>query len=1098
MKILTTLAFCLSITGILPFFGAVAMAQSVTNTRSSTSYPTLAAAISSAQPGDTVKLDGDLSEADVLVNQSVTLDGGGFTLIGGLVISQPNLMVTVRDMTLTQLNPANGILLAASGIHLTVESCKISDFEKHSGIGVLGSGNKLQLKKAFIQACDTGIHSVDGGNQITLIETTIDNVTQCLRSTKTGDNWKIQNSDLIALGVAAILLEDAGSGYQADEKTVIQPELPPSGGPPAPAEIPTPTVKIEKPWPEPNVPAGKHLWDLEPSLVELARKTIVSQPVPPTDPQPVGKWLRGHAVNLSNRQLKATLWGTPNQLTLSLGKNDVWDRRFAFGEVVTLDRIRRGAFSPSNQGKVTMGLMEEDGTAAAHPAEWLAYDFPTSKPVGQVTLDCPQFSGAAQPEAAIKMDDGSAQIVLKKDAATLDLTFLTSMTSNVITLHGRGTGLKDPISLRLYRHQDTCRPGKTGQYISVVPGYDYAADAAKDPNLAKIIDMPESGTDGTFFWIRQKFPAEKTFPDGFEYYLVALLDGAEATVKLVNGEAGLGIVPVAPPPEADEFPSLGFQPNYEPLREALGSSATAKTKGIPTKFTAYITVVTSNDAADPLAVAKANLLESRKLALEGLRKQNTDWYEKFYALRENGRVFSGSDASAEQWLKAAFRSWTSIHSVEGNPDPARLESDAPYAWMEVDTPNWHNVICYNDIYDTPWQTVLNRADRCTEWQGLLKHWLPAARANAREVFNLPGWFIGHGYLPPIKADRYAHSHSILEFAMEIPAQVLKPVWDTWDYSGDEAFLKNTVYPLTRELATFYAAYVTREDDGLYHVIPTVSSEHHGLGYQYSVNKNSASALSFIKWTLRSAADAAEILGVDEPERSQWREISDNMAPYPKWDTPEGPVITDIAGIDPIAHHGFNHFAGWLPVILADQVTLDSDAETKEVYLRSARTIGHKTWHAADVPYLLGASSDVAQPEPNWFQKIGPGMKLDSAKNLQTITLKEPERLLNSRIGRIHLFPAVPATATIAFRNFQTRGGFLVTAEKVKGKTTFVEITTRRSIDCEVMNPWPGQEVEIRDKSSNQIYPSRKDNTNGECLIFAAEAGSSYQILQAAK
>jgi hypothetical protein len=513
------------------------------------------------------------------------------------------------------------------------------------------------------------------------------------------------------------------------------------------------------------------------------------------------------------------------------------------------------------------------------------------------------------------------------------------------------------------------------------------------------------------------------------------------------------------------------------------------------EFSAYVTVVTTNDAADPLAVAKANLLQSRKSALVGLRRQNAAWYANFYARRENGRVFSGSHESARQWLKAAFRSWTSVHSVEGNPDPSRLESDAPYAWMEIDSPNWHNVICYNDIYDTPWQTVLNRADRCTEWQGLLRHWLPAARKNAREVFNLPGWYIGHGYLPPVKADQYAHSHAVLEFAMEIPAQVLKPVWDTWDYSGDEAFLKNTVYPLTRELATFYAQYVTREADGFYHVLPTVSSEHHGLGYEYSVNKDSASALSFIKWTLRSAADAAEILGVDESQATKWREIARNMAPYPTWKTPEGPVVTDIAGINPIAHPGFNHFAGWLPVILADQVTLDSDAATKETYLRSARLMGHKTWHAADVPYLLGASHDIAQPEPNWFQKIGPGMPLDSAERLQAITLKEPERLLNSRSGRIHLFPAVPAGATIAFRKFQTRGGFLVTAEKVQGKTTFVEIVARRSINCQVMNPWRGQKVEIRNRATNQVHPIRKETSNGECIVFNATAGSAYILSQ---
>lgn len=1069
----------------------------VRNLTAKTGHTTLAQALLEAQAGDSIKLDADLTERDVQVPKSVTIDGGGQSLHGALLLPNPSVSVTVKNLTVLQDNPANGILAVGGNSSLTVEACSILDYSDHSGIGLLGSGNTLLVRGTTISGCNSGIHSPDGRNQIEIIDSILTDNEQCLRSSAAGDHWKIKGGELKSTGESPVLLEQDGSSYEISPETKMDSSMPRTGGKPLSSNSEGPGASSRKDWPIPKVPPGKHLWDLEPTLASLSQRSTSTHEVPPTDPQPIGKWLRGRAVNLSNKQLKVTLWGKPEHLTLSLGKTDVWDRRAVFEEPVTLEMLRRGAFSPNNKGKVGMGFFREDGTVVLHPESWLAYDFPTSKPAGQVTLLAQDFVGAPQPEAVIRLDDGSTSVHLRNGNASLEVTFLTQMARNVVAIHAKGSGLSTPLALRLFRHQDTSRPGKTGQYISAVPNHDYARDFAADPGLAELIEMPASGTDGEYFWIHQKFPAEKTFPNGFEYFLVGLMDQSQLQIRTVNGEKGLGIIPEAPAPLPNEFPQLGFQPDYSLLREALGSSVTATLPKPGQEFTAYMTVVTNNDTANPFAAAKDLLRAARKEGLENLRKANKAWYHDFYAARESGRVFSGSEESAEQWLKSTFRSWTSIHSVECNPDPAKLEADAPYAWMESDQPNWHNVICYNDVYDTPWQTVLNRADRCSEWFGLFKNWLPAARENARAVFDLPGWYIGHGYLPPVKSDKYYHTHTPLEFSMEISAQVLKPLWDTWDYSGDEAMLRETVYPLIRDLANFYAGYVTKEGDGRYHVIPTVSSEHHGVGYEFSVNKNSASGLSFIKWTLRSAADAAELLNLDGSERTRWREISDNLAPYPTWDTPDGPVVTDIEGINPLGK-SFNHFAGWLPVILADDVTLDSDAATKEVYLRSARVMGQRAWHTADVPYLLGGSPDAAWDEPNWFQKIGPGMNLDNAANLQATILDEPERLLNSRSGRIHLFPSVPASATIAFRDFQARGGFLVSAEMISGKPTFVEVSARRSIPCQLMNPWPGQETLVRDKGTGKLVEVKRDRSNGDCLVFGAKAGTTYEIIPAAK
>jgi hypothetical protein len=102
-------------------------------------------------------------------------------------------------------------------------------------------------------------------------------------------------------------------------------------------------------------------------------------------------------------------------------------------------------------------------------------------------------------------------------------------------------------------------------------------------------------------------------------------------------------------------------------------------------------------------------------------------------------------------------------------------------------------------------------------------------------------------------------------------------------------------------------------------------------------------------------------------------------------------------------------------------------------------------------------------------------------------------LMNSRGGRIHLFPLVSQTDEVAFRNFQARGGFLVSACKNASGIYYVEIQARRDVPCRLMNPWPGNPVAIREAGKTKSAPFKLDNANGECLVFPAVAGHRYVI-----
>ena len=103
----------------------------------------------------------------------------------------------------------------------------------------------------------------------------------------------------------------------------------------------------------------------------------------------------------------------------------------------------------------------------------------------------------------------------------------------------------------------------------------------------------------------------------------------------------------------------------------------------------------------------------------------------------------------------------------------------------------------------------------------------------------------------------------------------------------------------------------------------------------------------------------------------------------------------------------------------------------------------------------------------------------------------PERFLNSRSGRIHLFPVVPKDSVIAFRNCLARGGFEVSAAKDAGGVICAVIKARRGGECRLMNPWPGQLFALTD--GGRDIKHALDTANGECIVFTTEAGHEYEL-----
>jgi hypothetical protein len=827
-------------------------------------------------------------------------------------------------------------------------------------------------------------------------------------------------------------------------------------------------------------------WQREIPLKEAALTVTIKDTLNATDPFPDwSSYPLGHAMAINNLKMRTTIWGPTNRITISLMKNNVWDRRINPRALTapTVQEITEGAYSPANKGyegrssdsqrpRAYGYLLKEGGSYDPYRQPY-EYPMPCQKPVGQIIMGIDQMKDAEAPEITQSCANGFVKLRETSGNSKAVIQYVLGMTSDIYAIRGEFMGINSPVWLRLFRHRDTAHEG----YMTP-DGKKYTRPGTEaDSAFNYPMEPPTSGTDGRYFWIRQKFPAEKTFPKGFEYVLMGVvITPGKVNIETIENQLGLG---TAPPDKR--------------IANAPGAAATAIfTPTGSGRFEALVTVVTTLEGADVMATAKNRLAMAQEGGFDGILKENTQWWNAFYDMRENGRVYSGlTGADCTEEIMPIYRSYADSHGGGTKTDMTRYECSAKWVVPEQDTHPWSSSPCYNEVF-TSMEFVGNRGDNQDMWKQLVSHYTEAGRDNAKNMFGAPGMAILHGYQPPVKADKFVHTTITLEFCLETLAGIIKPAWDEWDYGGDIEFLRRECYPMMREMALFYAAYVKKGDDGYYHIIPSMEPERWGWYYEFARNKDVISSLCMFRWALNRTAETSEILNVDADLREKWREIASNIAPYPIWETQEGPVFAAINGVEPRHEDGdHDREAHQYPTILADEINLDSPTELKEMMYRTCE-IFRIARITRQTLLLLGYTRQ------DWERDNKAQARYDLQFRRLTDTPEsewngDVEALLNSRSGRIHLFPAIAPEKEIAFRNFQTRGAFLVSAAKNSKEVYFLNVEARNDNVCQIMNPWPDRSVIVIDSVSKKSVKTSIDKSNGECIVFPAKAGCKYSI-----
>ena len=356
-------------------------------------------------------------------------------------------------------------------------------------------------------------------------------------------------------------------------------------------------------------------------------------------------------------------------------------------------------------------------------------------------------------------------------------------------------------------------------------------------------------------------------------------------------------------------------------------------------------------------------------------------------------------------------------------------------------------------------------------------------------------------------------------------------WQRYEYTQDQAWLRDRAYPMLKGIAEFYRNFpnVKKGADGKYHI--------HGVNNHEPIwgAQDTMEEISAMRGIFPVAIRASEILGVDAEMRPVWQEFAENIAPLPTNETPDtldprrpGDPVRWTAGLKP--------FLSGNPRQLDDRILIPAfhyDLCTSETEDGEMIKMANATFEAmyprgisGDTPMwvldsaaiaatYLGRVNDMKQLLLNQIHLVmprrdRPGAGESRVMRNRLVVEEGPGNTDAERLGRacqvvhtallqsvpaapardliIHVFPAWPKDWDAQY-TLLARGAFLVTSSMRGGEVEFVELHSQAGGECRLRNPWAQAKV--------TLYRGGKksEDLTGTLLKFSTAKGENIVVVR---
>jgi hypothetical protein len=337
----------------------------------------------------------------------------------------------------------------------------------------------------------------------------------------------------------------------------------------------------------------------------------------------------------------------------------------------------------------------------------------------------------------------------------------------------------------------------------------------------------------------------------------------------------------------------------------------------------------------------------------------------------------------------------------------------------------------------------------------------------------------------------------------------------YDYTQDQAFLNNQLYPNLRAVDDFYRDYLTTSGSRL--VVA------HSSAHEASDDLNPNLDIGFIRRVETALITFSQQLGVDANLVPVWQNTLSKLAKYPTT-TSGGKTVYAMAeningstspstifkpGDQPINMEG-SVFPGENIFVGGDAAELQIARDTLQQMNSWGVTSGQNKgngfpkefpiaarvgWPAADLVTKLDAAIKAQWRATNLTVAQGGG-GIETSGTVEAVD----SMLMQSVSGTIRLYKDAdwPATKDAHFTRLRAKGAFTVSAALAGGTVSPVTITSDTGNTVKLKNPWgTGPVTVVKLDANGNPAGSVPASQSGGVITFATTAGTSYLVSNAA-